>query len=220
MTAISINQIIENSRQELQKLRNEYQSRRPFIRIPYKEFIELLITEAEKIFISKGRPDQEFFIDDDNREVIIALHEYLTGFSDKIDVKKGIMLIGAIGSGKTILMHSFCKIFELLGRKIITPIHSMKLNSIIRESGNFDDYIKIPLFIDDLGKEEESVKSWGSDLHPLTELIAMRYDLGSWTFATSNYKIETLLEKYTQHTIDRMIEMFNILTLKGKSRRK
>lgn len=219
-TATSIDRIIETSVNELKEMKTTWKPRRAFANVSAKDFQVLFITEAEKIFIRRNRPDIKFEIDDDNKEVLNLLYWYLVGNSEKIDINKGILLIGSIGSGKTIMLLTICKLIELLCSKIITQVHSMKLASEIRANGKFDEYITKPLFIDDLGKEEESIKSWGTDIRPITELIAMRYDTGSWTFATSNFKLETLQEKYSHHTADRMVEMFNIIELKGKSRRK
>lgn len=219
MTAISIKSIIEQSQKSLAVEINERKLKRPYYNLSTDEFKELLILECNRVLVARNcKPD--FVIDKINSDIFILLLEYIQGDPKNMDPSKGIILGGSIGSGKTVLLKGFCNIITSLGDKIITNIHAMKLQSLIQEKGITTEMIKRPLFIDDLGKEEEMVKSFGTNIKPLIELIAMRYDEGSWTFATTNYKTETLMQKYTPHTADRIKEMFNYRILEGGSRRK
>lgn len=219
MTQISINDQIHKAKEELNQLRESSKLKRVYYNVARSEFLELLKLECEKVLTSRNQPS-EFLVDENNIKIIELLWDYIKGKPDNINPNKGIMLGGAIGCGKTVLLKGFCNLVSSLGRKSITNIHAMQLASIVAESGVNDRLIKMPMFIDDIGKENESVKNYGTDVRPLTELIAMRYDEGSWTFATTNYKIDTLRKKYTPHTADRIIEMFNYIILPGESRRK
>ena len=158
-----------------------------------------------------------FTVDESNKEVINQLYYYLVG-SDKFtgNLVKGILLLGVIGNGKTVLMESFVEVFNLASNKIITYIHAKDISRIIvdKELGYLN---KRPLFIDDIGKEQEAIKNYGTTIHPFEDVINERYKNFGLTFGTSNYKLEDL--PYDKHTLDRMKQMFNIIVLPGKSRR-
>jgi DNA replication protein DnaC len=128
------------------------------------------------------------------------------------------MLSGSIGTGKTIMINAICKIIESGSNKIITRMHSKKMNEMIKnnEPGFYD---MRPLFIDDLGREPKEANDYGNKSEPLIDLISVRYDLGSWTFATTNFKKETLSEFYGAAIVDRFEEIFNTIVIEGSSRR-
>ena len=76
------------------------------------------------------------------------------------------------------------------------------------------------LFIDDVGTEPASVKSWGNEFSPVTELIYARYDRQLFTIATSNLADEEFGDRYGERIADRMEEMFERLHYSQKSYRK
>lgn len=113
-------------------------------------------------------------------------------------------------------MESFIDVFNETSDKIITCIHAKDIALILAKK-NVGYLNKRPLFIDDIGKEQETIKNFGTVLHPLEDVINERYKNFGLTFGTSNYKLEDL--PYSKHMIDRMKQMFNIMTLYGNSRR-
>jgi hypothetical protein len=159
-----------------------------------------------------------FIIDHTNKEVINQLYYYLSGSGQfKGDLVKGIIIMGDIGTGKTVIMDSFIDVFNEVSDKIITSIHSKDVSRILLE--NEVGYLnKRPLFIDDIGKEQEAIKNYGTEVHPMEDLVNERYKNFALTFATTNYKFADM--SYSRHTIDRMKQMLNVLILTGKSRRK
>ena len=89
------------------------------------------------------------------------------------------------------------------------------------ESLDRQTYRKLELlFIDDVGTEPESVKSWGNEFSPVTELIYARYDRQLFTIATSNLADEEFGERYGLRIADRMEEMFERLHYKQNSYRR
>jgi len=166
------------------------------------------------VFLSAIKFD--FIVDAENKDIINQLFFYLNK-SDKFngDFEKGILLIGAIGSGKTVIMDSFCKVVLNYGRKIITKIQALDMVKIAQEIDS--GYNKKPMYIDDIGKEPIEILHYGSMMRPFEDLLDTRYRNNAITFGTSNLTLDDM--KYNKHTKDRIKEMFNIIILSGKSRR-
>ena len=138
---------------------------------------------------------------------------YIKGYKEfKGDLNKSILLSGAIGTGKTLMILSVINIIEAGSNKIITKMHAKKMDKMIKsqEKGYYDQR---PLFIDDLGREPKEANTYGNKSEPLIDLISVRYDLGAWTFATTNFKDETLTSFYGAAIVDRFNEMFNKLVI-------
>lgn len=171
--------------------------------------------EFKTFFLEKCEFD--FIVDEYNKEVINQLYFWLVRderFSG--DYEKGIMLIGNIGTGKTVIIDCFCHAVEILTKKIIEKIQSSYTMTIAKEG--IDKYYKKPIFIDDIGKESLQIIHFGSEHRPFEDLLDQRYRNKAITFGTSNLKLEDM--PYIDHTKDRIKEMFNIIVLPGKSRRK
>ena len=159
-----------------------------------------------------------FIVDENNKAIINQLYHYLRGSVEFTgDHRKGILLIGNIGNGKTILMESFIEVFNKTSSKIITNIH---FNDIERyKADNRIGYLdKRPLYIDDIAIKQEQVNIYGTKVNPFEDLIDQRYRNRGLTFGTSNYSLKDF--KYTPRIKDRLTEMFNIINLPGESRRK
>jgi hypothetical protein len=215
-----ISQIIELAKEEFNKARASYVKRRLiFPGLLKEDFIKLLTLECSTRLLNRG--DIGYFeIDKDNEDVIDQLYCYLTGnlqlFRGSVD--KGIMLQGSIGTGKTILLRGFAGIIGKLLDRMFEYYSAFDINRLVVKDG-IEKYSKRPLLIDDLGKEQEIIKDYGTDVRPILELFAARYDSGAITFVTTNYNTDTFAKKYGQQTVDRFKETFNFFQLNGKSRR-
>lgn len=183
-------------------------------KITADEFKELFLDNA-KGHIHATSPS--FEVDENNKEIINQMFYYLIG-SEKFngDLIKGILLIGAIGSGKTVLMDSFLDVFNERSGKVVWFLNSKDLTSeeVAKDLANLS---KRPLSIDDIGKEQTSINTYGTVSRPMEDLINDRYKTGGLTFGTSNLKMEEM--PYIKHTVDRMGQMFNVMILPGKTRR-
>ena len=177
-----------------------------------EQYKEMFIESASSRMYGSG-----FVVDEHNKDLINQLYYYLIASEQfKGDLVKGILLLGAIGNGKTVIMESFIDVFNSTSNKIITTVHAKDLSRIIID--NTVGYLnKRPLFIDDIGKEQESIKNYGTTVHPFEDTINERYKNFGLTFGTANYTLDDL--PYDRHTIDRMKQMFNVIILPGKSRR-
>ncbi len=161
--------------------------------------------------------ESTYIVDDENKEAINQLFYFLNNsVLFKGDSIKGVLMIGAIGGGKTVLMESFIDIFNEVSGKIVTLINSKDLVDIQKRYG-FDYLNRRPLFIDDIGKEQTIINTYGTVSKPMEDLINDRYKSAGLTFGTSNLKLEDM--PYNKHTIDRMKQMFNVIILPGKTRR-
>lgn len=161
--------------------------------------------------------ESTYIVDDENKEAINQLFYFLNNsVLFKGDPIKGVLMIGAIGGGKTVLMESFIDIFNEVSGKIVTLINSKDLVDIQKRYG-FDYLNRRPLFIDDIGKEQTIINTYGTVSKPMEDLINDRYKSAGLTFGTSNLKLEDM--PYNKHTIDRMKQMFNVIILPGKTRR-
>lgn len=145
------------------------------------------------------------------------------------DYKVGLLLYGSVGSGKTTLAKSICNLIGILynsslsaERKGVYRVSSLDLAKRIVDDPAYFSKLKNQelLFIDDVGTEPESVKSWGNEFSPVTELLYARYDRQLFTIATSNLADEEFGERYGLRIADRMEEMFERLHYKQKSYRK
>jgi len=182
--------------------------------VPVSKFSEMFIDSATRRIHST---EDSYIVDDENKDAINQLYYFI---NDSVlftgDNIKGILMIGAIGGGKTVLMESFIDVFNEVSGKVVICINSKDLIDVQKKYG-FDYLHKRPLFIDDIGKEQTTINTFGTVSKPMEDLINDRYKTAGLTFGTSNLKLEDM--PYNKHTIDRMKQMFNVIVLPGNSRR-
>jgi predicted ATPase len=200
-------------------------------------------TEAHFLIIKKIAGEKWIF-DESNKCIYFDLLDYFNGSENFVkkgySLEKGILLIGGIGTGKTSIMEHFKKYcfytnnqntFRIEESRIINRefvkngfvgLEKYSTNPEYTEHGNIIPAV-FNLCIDDLALEREQEANYGNKIDVMSELIGDRYKLlkkGKFTHATSNLSVDSLREKYKDRISDRFKEMFNILILDGKSRRK
>lgn len=141
------------------------------------------------------------------------------------DLKKGIILIGSQGRGKTILMEAFCKVMRDVQRTPIKSIDALELQKAFRRGGQemiaMEDAIDGSplLFLDDISEEVDIANNYGSKIFVGYEVLSIRhkmwYNRGFLTFATTNSSIELLGAKYGPRIESRISELFNAFHLDG-----
>lgn len=211
--------ISANLQHEIDNKQIELDKRKPRIVITPPQFKELFLKIATLIIAKRGI-SKEFVIDNENKKIINQLYFYITKNKEfKGDLSKGILIIGNLGTGKTLIIKTVIEIISLLLNIKFKEFHAIALLKYLQEDGE-KELLKRPLFIDDLGKETKSVNNYGTISNPISDLFALRYEFGGWTFATSNFTLNKGLKSHYGETItDRFKEIFNIITLSGESRR-
>lgn len=187
-----------------------------------EEFKTLFISRAELAMIEHRTPGR-FKIDDDNRDMLNLMFYYCNkSRRDLINPNIGMVLAGKYGCGKSIMMSAFCKVLTdlvLPPTEKVEEIHAMALAEMIKKNGVMP-YARKPLLIQDLGKEENIQNNYGTKMNPIGNLLAIRAEYGSLTFATTNYVWKSLDEHYSEYITTRMREHVTFLVLPGESRRK
>lgn len=161
----------------------------------------------------------------------------MSGFTEP-NLKKGILIAGLKGCGKTSIIKSFHELiynsekYNILDikeqpilldwYKIQRFTYNTSYNLIEQiKQGEIEHLSKVPMYIDDLMRESEK-KDYGNEIN-LKELLIRRYDNGSRTLCSMNYIEEltpqdlfnSFCAKYGSPLDDRFFEMFNIIELKS-----
>lgn len=182
----------------------------------------------------------DFKVDDDNRSVVEALCLYHTNnplfelMNPDWFLEKGILLFGPVGSGKTTLMHLFRdspkaytryytvrSISAKYSSEGIDAITKFDTNERLAFNGSAFNHQMASYCFDDLGTESVAMH-FGQPCNVMADIISNRYDNRlpfSSTHITTNLSAEQIKEMYGLRVYDRMKEMFNLIVLKGTSRR-
>lgn len=154
-------------------------------------------------------------------EAIEKATKWLTG-----NHKAGLLLYGGVGNGKSTLSLAICKLIDLLEgnnwNSCISSVTALELANIAMNDKDRFNNIKIAtkLVIDDLGTEPSTVKNWGNEISPVTEILYHRYDNLLFTVVTSNLNDKEIKERYGIRIADRISEMFDKVFFSGESYRK
>lgn len=188
----------------------------------YKKVVSFLIETAEKHLGKK------FQIPKNEQGIIFGilawfLEDELVAKEMKIDLRKGILLTGPIGCGKTTLLKLMQKIpsnrknFGVYAtRQVVSEFMQTGFETIEKYSrGNLYNETRQmrSICFDDLGAETTS-KYFGNDCNVMAEILLTRYDLyeekGLITHITTNLTAGEIESIYGNRLRSRMREMFNL----------
>ncbi|WP_448529178.1 hypothetical protein [Raineya sp.] len=175
---------------------------------------------------------QEYQIDDENADEIQALWLYFNHskdfeqLNDYFSLEKSIMLMGGVGTGKTLLMRIFQRFLLLKTGKTFAYKHINQLANEYIETGflAIQHYDQKDLWIDEVGLfDKENLKRYGNNANLVEEVIMHRYERFVWTgvktHLTTNLTPKQIEQEYGSRVWSRLKELTNMLPLTGKDRR-
>lgn len=171
--------------------------------------------------LGKKRYGESFKIQKEDLKTVHKLISYAvravnTCEEHEIDLRKGILLLGPVGSGKTSLM--------LLLNEFMFPTMRYQVKSTRDISAEFhkDGYdiihkygrLQYNFCMDDLGVEN-NIKHFGNECNTIGEILLHRYDIlvnyGVVTHATTNLNADELEKLYGNRVRSRLRSMFNLV---------
>lgn len=181
--------------------------------------------DFEKILIyldAKGKQafGEQFKIYKEDREILYKLTNYqikdwTTCKKLGIDPKKGILLSGPVGCGKTSLMKLLRHItphypsYDIIPSRNVTFAFNHIGYSVIEQYGDRHFYC-----FDDLGVEPTG-RFFGKDCNVMGEILLSRHELYQKyrikSHATTNLNAQELEERYGNRVRSRMRELFNLV---------
>jgi hypothetical protein len=215
----SITELIEVAHQEGSRQMLRLLNMRKNVTI--EQFKALFISRAQQAMVLR-KNFSEFIIDDMNREVINTMYRYIMK-NENCDINPyiGIVLNGAYGCGKSVLIEAFCMVLNditIQDSNKIKVVHAIELAEDIKLNGIIP-YARCPLCIQDFGKEAKVVNNFGTLVNPISELLAVRAEYGSLTFGSTNQSLKDFSEAYKEYVAKRITEHINWVFLPGKDRR-
>jgi DNA replication protein DnaC len=146
--------------------------------------------------------------------------------------KPWLLLMGNVGTGKTVLLRSLWRYFRAIGRenerfhdRVLGCgdfIHGVLLDSAVRIARYNEGSVRAAihagaLLIDDLGVEPCEVKVYGSASSPTTEVLCERYERRNPTVISTNLSVAEIGERYGERLSDRIQEVSDRIAFNFKS---
>lgn len=184
-----------------------------------------VIYDFSKIWIyleAKGKLlfGKHFRLYDQDRAILFKLCNYFIAEQENckkfdLDLKKGILLTGPVGCGKTSLMKLLRHLaplgrpYQIIPTRNIVFAYNHLGYRTIQEFGDGSYFC-----FDDLGVEPTG-RFYGKDCNVMGEILLSRYELfnksGVRTHATTNLNADELEERYGSRVRSRMRELFNLV---------
>ena len=147
------------------------------------------------------------------------------------DRKPGLFLYGEPGNGKTTMANAMRTLVDMLygnedkydDCKGVVSVSALELAAIAKGESKDRTLNSLKttelLHIDDVGTEPASLKVWGNEVSPLTEILYARYDAMLYTVVTSNLSEEDIRPRYGNRIEDRLRELFDFISFDNDSYR-
>lgn len=188
---------------------------------PFENCIQFLEKMGRKMI------NPEFKVHAEDYEIIFKLLVYFikdSAGAEKhcISFRKGILLTGPVGCGKTSLMTLFRFYLQDSHRHIVKSCRTISFEfiqegySVIQKYSNhsFNQDIPKTYCFDDLGTEN-TLKYYGNDCNIMAEILLSRYDYfisrNMLTHLTTNLNSSEIEDLYGIRVRSRLREMFNFI---------
>lgn len=175
----------------------------------------------------KERFGQSFFIRKEDVPLILKLLYYFTNNKEKatahnIDLKKGLMITGPVGCGKTTLLRLMQSIAVPEKRYFFYTCREVSFEFIqdgyqvihLYSKGVPNQQTRRNMAFDDLGTEQ-TLKYFGNPTNVMAEILLSRYDMftqnGFVTHITTNLAASELEEAYGNRVRSRLRSMCNLI---------
>ncbi len=184
---------------------------------------------AESFPPVKENTRTSFKTDEKTKAILTKMTKYfINDPSSELDLNKGILLYGNVGTGKTTLFRIFKRLSGALDildnyEKKFTIVKTSSIVLEVREKeneGSIKQYFSGGLCFDDLGKEPKEVKIYGNSSTVMGDILFNRYDRMCLTHGTTNLNEQELKDHYGDRIHSRMMEMFNWILVDGIDYRK
>ena len=191
------------------------------------------MTISQKLFKCKiYEVCPHFEVNENNKQLLNAIFEYVNNREGALDPKKGILLIGDVGTGKPTLIKIIGEVLRIKGEGyktvncsfLASQFASEGMDALESSTYNVVNNGSRPInrAFDELGREPIPAKHYGNEKNVMQYVFQCRYELRdrAKTFATTNLMPEVLGKLYGDYIEDRLVEMFNIVQMNGKSLRR
>ena len=158
---------------------------------------------------------------------IIALKKIALWYANderfKGDLKKGMLLRGSCGTGKSLIATVLEQTIKIGQGNIPTHITAVQLQEAYTNNDELKKEMlanRLFVIIDDLGTESAEVKNFGNSILPFNTMFDERYRDKKTTIITTNLTPSKIEEVYGIRIRDRFRECMNEIVLDFKSMRK
>lgn len=190
-----------------------------------------------QLVVSMKSVSPAFTVDDSNRQLLKALYQWIWGMPGMLDLDKGLLLHGSIGVGKSTLLKGLQNYAAKIARYCIggadagltfqfTSAAEIALlfaeKGIVGLNQYTDRSCMHNLAIDEVGREPMDAKHFGTGINAIQTVLQLRYEQRYcfYTHMTTNLDPDKeFSQRYGDYIADRVKEMFNVIKIKGESRR-
>ncbi|MCU4177821.1 ATPase [Carboxylicivirga sp. N1Y90] len=204
---------------------NHYQIHNNTIYYDFQLSLDLITRKGKTIY------GPHFKLYDEDMPIIKKLFAYFIqdeelSLQHGMNLRKGILMIGPVGCGKTALMKLMQTILQQHQRFVLKACRDISfefqkdgydvIHRYSKRSFTIVPGSKTPktICLDDLGAES-NIKHFGSECNVLAEVILSRYDLfisdKLITHATTNLNAKDIEKLYGQRVRSRLREMMNVI---------